>query len=371
MIPLLLLTMGCASLVGVREFVMQEGVTPKREQRRAEAEKHFQQNRDMADFEAARICWEEHNDTQGCREKLEKLLARNPRHRNARLLLAELLLHEENPKAAYEEAKAAVASDPDDAGAHFMMAMVLDALEKTDDALDHYEQAARKDPQNEAFVEAYHVAREAVHATADSAHDPVVRIPESVDEVMAEALPTEHSAPMAPLPPSNAKAGSTPSNGVNDPDDSGDFGDSAGNAQAVTLLQKGQAAFAQGNRLKALECLQQASAKQPHNPQIALSAAATALRANQPEAAVNLLVAATKRLPNNAALHRALGVSYYRSGNYAASQVALQQALSLDKSNALSYLLMGCTLAKLGRREAAEAHLRQARVLDPRYQVVR
>ena len=95
------------------------------------------------------------------------------------------------------------------------------------------------------------------------------------------------------------------------------------------------------------------------------------LRANQPKVAVELLTPAAKQFPNSAAVHRMLGVAHYRMGDYKSSQVALQQALSLDKSSALSYLLMGCTLAKLGQKEAAEAHFRQARTLDPRYRLVR
>ena len=65
-----------------------------------------------------------------------------------------------------------------------------------------------------------------------------------------------------------------------------------------------------------------------------------------------------------------LGAAYYRSGDYQSSQVALQQALSLDKSSALAYLLMGCTLAKLGQQQAADDHFRRP-PLDPRYTVVR
>ncbi len=52
-----------------------------------------------------------------------------------------------------------------------------------------------------------------------------------------------------------------------------------------------------------------------------------------------------------------LGAAYYRTGDYKSSQVALQQALSLDKSSALSYLLMGCTLAKLGQNEVGGSPL--------------
>lgn len=116
----------------------------------------------------------------------------------------------------------------------------------------------------------------------------------------------------------------------------------------------------------AMSRIQEARAVNPQDPQIALSAAGLLLRHNQPQAAIGLLREATAAFPTSAPVHRMLGTAYYRAGGYQDSQVAFQQALSLDKSSALSYFLMGCTLAKLGRTEEAAAHFRQAQMLDPR-----
>jgi tetratricopeptide (TPR) repeat protein len=141
--------------------------------------------------------------------------------------------------------------------------------------------------------------------------------------------------------------------------------------RAEQLLHDAQVALAEGNPAQARHCCLQAIASQPDNPQIPLSAAVDCLRANQPRLAIELLVPAAGRFPRSAAIHRALGAAYYRSGDYQSSQVALRQSLSLDNSSALSYLLMGYTLAKLGQSEAADSHIRQARRLDARYRVVR
>jgi len=121
----------------------------------------------------------------------------------------------------------------------------------------------------------------------------------------------------------------------------------------------------------------QAAAIRPNDPQIPIAAAMAALRADCPEVAVELLRPAggtgVTPVAGRAAaqLYRILGVAYYRLEDYQSSEVALRQALSLDKSSALSYLLMGCTLSKLGQFESAEAHLRQARTINPRYSVRR
>jgi hypothetical protein len=107
--------------------------------------------------------------------------------------------------------------------------------------------------------------------------------------------------------------------------------------------------------------------KNPNDPQVPISAAVAALRDGNPELAIDLLEPALGVCAESAALYRILGTAYYRRGDFHASQVTLQQALSLDKSSALSYFLMGCTLAKLGRLEAAEEHFRRAAAIDPKY----
>ncbi len=107
------------------------------------------------------------------------------------------------------------------------------------------------------------------------------------------------------------------------------------------------------------------------DPQIPTTASILALRYNRPQLAAEVLSDAARQFPKSAAIHRTLGTAYYRLGDYKSSQVALQQALSLDKSSALTYFLMGCTLAKLGRPEAAESQFRQASLLDPRYAIQR
>ncbi len=112
-------------------------------------------------IEAAKARWEQQDDPKGCREALEKLLARNPQHRDARLLMAELLLAEDDPQGAYEHAKAALDAYPNDAQVQYTMALTLDASGRTSDALAYYERATKMDPQNEAFAAAYQTAREA------------------------------------------------------------------------------------------------------------------------------------------------------------------------------------------------------------------
>jgi tetratricopeptide (TPR) repeat protein len=148
--------------------------------------------------------------------------------------------------------------------------------------------------------------------------------------------------------------------------------DAAGQpTEALACYERAAAPWAGGDGSDALAGFAEAVSGEPNDPQLPLAAAAAALRHNQPELAIELLQPAEKQLPNSAAIQRTLAVAYYRLGDYASSQVALQQALSLDKSSALAYFLMGCTLTKRGQPESAEAHFRQAQSLDPRYQLRR
>ena len=364
---LLTLAAGCAGM-RMPKTITQGDVSVQIKKRNEEFTQQFESQRDFAEYEAAKARWEQQRDPKGCRESLEKLLARKPQHREARLLLAELCLAEENPQAAYDQAKATLDAYPNDAQVQYTVALTLDALGNSTDALGYYERATRMDPSSEAFATAYRTASEASREEMRHSKATTIAIAESVDELTAEGLPAGYTAPSPPAPTPAKRAI------LNGPANSADAADSPGIAEsdpAADLLQKGQMALAEGSPPTALDFFRQAAAIRPDNPQIPIAAAAAALRANHPEVVVELLTPIAKQFPKSAALHRMLGAAHYRLGDYKSSQVALQQALSLDKSSALSYLLMGCTLAKLGQGEAAEAHFRQARSLDPRYKLVR
>jgi len=359
LVPLLVLTVGCTSLLP--KAATQEGLTPQIKKRNEASVQYFEQQRDLAEYEGAKNLWEQQHDAKGCREGLEKLLARNPKHRDARLLMAEVLMIDDDPQGAYRHAKAALDLWPNDALVHFTMATTLDALGKTSDALGYYQRAAAMDPRNESFQVAYQTARE---ASREEVRDRHAR-PATPDDVAAGRA-TQASYTTASSPASSAVGRADFAAPAELTGSIAVAGDSA-----AELLRKGQAALAGGDGPTATDCFFQAMALQPENPQIPISAAAAALRANRADMAVELLTPAARQFPNAAAIHRMLGAAYYRSGDYPSSQVALQHALSLDKSSALSYLLMGYTLAKLGQKDAAEAHFRQARSLDPRYTATR
>ncbi|MEN6407021.1 MAG: tetratricopeptide repeat protein [Thermoguttaceae bacterium] len=361
-----------AALAGCASFPWPKTITDgdaaqKQKKRSEEFNQYFDQQRDFAEYQAAEACWLQQRDSKGCRERLEKLLARQPRHREARLLMVETLLAEGQSDAAYRQAKAALDTHPNDAQSHYAMAMSLDAQGKLTEATAYYERATKMDPQNATFAAAYQTAREANHQVARPLKATSIGDSPAGDARRPAGQATAYeellSGRNAPTPAQRA-----------------DYSENAGNARSAGATEKdpiaeqlwqGQAALAENDATAAVDHFRQAAAINPDNPQIPIAGAAALLRTNHPNLAVELLRPAAKRFPQTPAVHRVLGAALYRMGDYPTAQVSLQQALSLDKSDALSYLLMGYTLAKLGQTENAEAHFRQARTLDPRYQAVR
>lgn len=367
---------GCATIQS--SIPKAEDISGKRRQRNEAALRRFDENRDRAEFEAAQADWSQ-GDADGCRESLEQLLERNPDHLDARLLLAELLLNDNRPEEALRYLQPATEAHADDAQVQYIMGLALDSTGQRDAALAHYERAARLEPDNEVYAVSYR--------------------PEMMSATGLEEPPESFTPPPqpdgAPLPPAEVSSNSADSaaSQVGDSDrpkmsgssvysvqsvdcteaadcagDAGDANDvDATSVSASALIQKGAKAIAAGSVEVGRAYFWEAAALRPDDPQIPISAAVSSLRHNQPEVAVELLEPAVAAFPDSAALQRILGTAYYRRGDYKSSQLALQQALSLDKSSALSYFLLGCTLVKLGQSEAAETCFRQARVIDPRY----
>jgi tetratricopeptide (TPR) repeat protein len=324
----LALLVGCKAIGTERPPV--DDVTPVKEARMQEAVRQFEERRDAAEFKAAQAA-RNRGDRAMCRESLDALLARNPGHRGGRLLLADLLLEEGQPQQALEQLQTALAAHPDDPEVHQAMGALMDKLGRPENAWSHYQQAAA-------------LARDgavtpASHETARGPHDG------------EELNPSKERPPVSPGEVT-----------VTDADGPALL---ASDSSAARLIRQGEAALSAGSVDLAMGSFRDAAARNPNDPRIPTASAVAALAKNRPDVAIQLADDALGRFDDYAPLLRVLGASYYRRGDYASSQLVLQQALSLDKSDALAYFLLGCTLAKLGQSDAAEANWRHARQLGP------
>ncbi len=377
---ILALSTGCASLP-IAKSLFGDGGAEKRQRRNADVIRDFETHRDQAAYEAALARWEQ-NDSKGCREGLDILLARNPRHIDAQLLLAEVNLLDKRPQEALKQVDEALRLQPGNARALYTKGLVLDAIGQSTGAVTYYEQAARAEPENEMYALCCKNAKDSegtdeacTNAVVPSAYQSSLNSDKNVSTSAHQQGPTL-ATPAMRQPAAETPSFATPTSQAADKlkKDAG-ISDSYAHAESVVSveesLSEGQRALSEGSIDAARIAFHKAAVFQPNNPQITIVAAGAALRTNHPEMAVELLVPAAKHFSKSAAIYRMLGVAYYRLGDFQSSEVALQQALSLDKSSALSYFLMGCTLAKLGQAESANAHFQQAQALDPRYTVRR
>ncbi len=367
---------GCASLHAAKSLASSD-VSQRRRQRNEEAVRSFEARRDHVAYEAALDRWEQ-NDSKGCREALQSLLARNPKHLDALLLLAEVNLLEKQPQEALKQVDEVLSLQPANARALYTKGLVLDAIGQSTGAVAYYEQAARAEPENNMYALCYQTAKDADSSSELSAEQLIPAAyytPTDNDKTVSPQIKEPGPSLAAPairqMPAQTPPAANRVCETCDKTKKTADYADSYAHAESAVsaeeFLAAGQHALSNGAADAARTAFQNAEAQQPNNPQIPIIAAGEALRTNHPELALELLTLAAKRFHQSAGIYRMLGVAYYRLGDYQSSQVALGKALSLDKASALSYFLMGCTLAKLGQAESADAHFQQARTLDSRY----
>lgn len=298
-----------------------------REQRLRQVAADFDQRRDEAQYQAALNRWRE-DDSAGCRQSLEQLIARNPQHCPARLLMAQVCLSDGNAKAALEQVRQVLALEPKNAEAHYLMGLSLDGLGETGPAIAEYEKATRLDSQNEQYAACYHAALDSLSP------------PAAVSRAAPAPQPNAFSDSSSPRVPAKSTV-----------------------CEARTTSPAGTGRVVQASGEAPLE----AGRDDSNAAGQGVADAIQALRDNRLQDSVRIAAAALAEDPHSAALFRVLGVAEYRLGNYKAAQVAISQALSLDKSDALTYFLMGSTLVRLGQNEAAERQFAEAARLDPRY----
>ncbi len=328
---------GCASNPIKKPMAAIEDVAPLRQGRANDAIAQFERRREKAQFTAALARWHEGNLGE-CRTALDEIVRRNPNHTQARLLLSELLLAEQQPQLALEQVEGVLEKEPRNAAAIHTAGLAYEALGNTDVAREHFRLATELAPDNEVFLLSYDVISD---TTPRNPASPFIATDQTTNDQMAGSGGTGHA------------------------------GHAANDEPWRDVLDEARVALRQRDDSTGREAFDRAMLLGSDNPQVSISIGVLSLRYNRPELAREYLEAAVTRFPKEPRLHRTLGLALYRLGQYEASQVSLRQALSLDNTDALSYVLLGSTLSKLGDRAAAESCLFEARRLDPSLSVSR
>ncbi len=100
---------------------------------------------------AAQAAWYQ-GDSPTAIARLEAILARNPKHLEARTLLGEVLLSEARTPEAMGVLEPALAAPAGNARAHYLMAVAQDASGRRKEALAHYQRASRLEPKNDLYL---------------------------------------------------------------------------------------------------------------------------------------------------------------------------------------------------------------------------
>ena len=310
-----------------------ETLTQKREQRAAEVAKTFEQQRAYAEYQDARGALER-GDLRGCEKMLRQLLLRDGKYPHARLLLADVLISTDRNAEAFKQIELASREAPDDPQVLHAMAMLLDATGHPDEALAYYRRAAELDPAEEIYATAYDEAR---------------RVGACTHEDLAEVDSCSHSggtddSPASDEPSSQVVSEDRPSGGTDD--------SPASDEPSSQTFSENRRCGATTNNVWATQAITESAPavpSNPDNPRIPLDRAISALADGDPTLARRILEAAIVDFPQHAPLHRCLGVARYRLGDFPAAELALRQALSLDKSDSLSYFLINDPLKGVNR----------------------
>jgi tetratricopeptide (TPR) repeat protein len=94
-----------------------------------------------------------------------ELLRRNPDHREARLMLADLYVSTNKPAAAEKHLRLLLEND-DDARAHHALGLLLEISGKSTEALTHFQRAQTLEPGNELYAASYAAAQTTAEPTA-------------------------------------------------------------------------------------------------------------------------------------------------------------------------------------------------------------
>jgi predicted Zn-dependent protease len=165
-----LLATGCAGPFG-KSFKWPEApvadVHPQRVERAERVVKEFDARRNQALLTAAQTSWRQ-GDAEGCRDSLDKILERDPNHRGAILLQAEIDLDADKPAEAVAGLRRLLAATPNDADIAYRLGVALAADDSLAEALPYLRAAAAQVPRNREFAAALAEAEAKFAAPGDS-----------------------------------------------------------------------------------------------------------------------------------------------------------------------------------------------------------
>ena len=336
----MLLGSGCAGIPFKNPLPVAEDVHAKKEKRREEIVKEYEEKRSQALYQAA-ITRLHQGDDAGCRQAVQQLLQLAPQHAAGRLLKAEDHLMRYELAEAQHEIQQVLKDSPEHPQALHAMGLVKEALGESEAAAEFFGRAAELAPDDQIVAMDY-----------ESSMDP--------DYSSPDIQPESNSQAALELENTNTKQKQIDTNSVKLV-----ALRASDNPRTQTMLRKALLAIPARETEVAITQIQQAMELEPENFRIPQLFALEAIKTNHSEVACPILKASVTHFPQSAELYRLYGLALYRDQQYQASEQALREAVSLDNRDALAYFLLGQVLSRVGQTDQSQHFLTEAARLDP------
>ena len=145
-LSLVTLASGCAS-IGPQDPIAEDQAAP---QSAVDVAVRFDRRRNEAQFQAATKRWEQ-GDTKACEKLLTSLLSREPKHVQAKQLLADVYTSQKRTDEALAQWQDLLQQDPDNANYHHSIGQLYDSVGDHANAQANLERAVALDPDNPVF----------------------------------------------------------------------------------------------------------------------------------------------------------------------------------------------------------------------------
>ncbi len=325
---------GCAqwntAKLKIPEMPGAPNIHPMRKDRAEQAVKDFDRQRDEAQYQAAATSWRQ-GDYVACNEALDKILARNPAHRNSLLLQADVDLEHDRPTEAVDTLRKAVQAHPQDAEVAYKLALALEADHQVSEALHFFQTASQLAPTEAKYSDAYQFAKSAVEAEGEpsSAATPQTAASDDAEsEITAAAETVESSTP-------DVATAAAPA------------GDDAFSRLLASRSTSDAATFQRA--------LSKFLAKEPRHIEAGILQAEIELENGRDAAARDRMERMVIRCPDNSQVRRACGLVYQAIGADERAAECLARAEALERGESREFAAIVPTTAEADLEEAAPA----------------
>lgn len=325
---------GCAqwntAKLKIPEMPGAPNIHPMRKDRAEQAVKDFDRQRDEAQYQAAATSWRQ-GDYVACNEALDKILARNPAHRNSLLLQADVDLEHDRPTEAVDTLRKAVQAHPQDAEVAYKLALALEADHQVSEALHFFQTASQLAPTEAKYSDAYQFAKSAVEAEGEpsSAATPQTAASDDAEsEITAAAETVESSTP-------DVATAAAPA------------GDDAFSRLLASRSTSDAATFQRA--------LSKFLAKEPRHIEAGILQAEIDLENGRDAAARDRMERMVIRHPDNSQVRRACGLVYQAIGADERAAECLARAEALERGESREFAAIVPTTAEADLEEAAPA----------------